>query len=325
MVRDFEQWMDAGRSDGPIHQSLDRIIKEKWNFNKEKAEEKRPGSGDSVLKPKQAGLCVSLYNAEQARVGFPGSDWAYKFGFITVLVQLGIAAIPCGIYGDWSILLITGAGIILSLTTGSLRQWTSEKWSCRLQSDKTFVLTKGNGSQHAIVIFGNKKGLDLEDLATGPLSLEAGTSSAARIFLIVLAVLWVLLLVTAAGIKKNTWFLLAVGGIGSLQNIYVAGSFRYPCQFGCPISFLCVIAEKEVMTTLEAVEKKFPGVGSSMLQTFMPGRLKPEEKIQWKAYRDKADALAKQKKLDAKQKKLDNAKQKELDSLDIQAGGGLKS
>ena len=85
-----------------------------------------------------------------------------------LVVQLGLAAIPFGLFGDWSILLVAAAGIVLSFLTGALPQWRSEKWACRSGTTKTVVLTRGNGSQHAIVVIGDGKGLDLEDLATAP-------------------------------------------------------------------------------------------------------------------------------------------------------------
>jgi len=42
------------------------------------------------------------------------------------------------------------------------------------------------------------------------------TNTFTRITLLVLATLWILLLITAAGLKENTWFLLTVGGVGIL-------------------------------------------------------------------------------------------------------------
>lgn len=48
-----------------------------------------------------------------------------------------------------------------------------EKWACRGDTKKTFVLTTGNGSQHAIVIQGAGVGLDLEDLAAADAGMLA--------------------------------------------------------------------------------------------------------------------------------------------------------
>jgi hypothetical protein len=43
-----------------------------------------------------------------------------------------------------------------------------------------------------------------------------------------LAVLWVSFLITVAGWKQRTWYLLGVGIIGMPHNVGVAGSKRHP-------------------------------------------------------------------------------------------------
>jgi hypothetical protein len=287
IVRDFEGWMDEGKKGGTIRKQLDEMIEERWQMDKEAAAKKAKDSGEPlepVKKPTQAGLCVSVYKAEKAQPGYPGYDLIYFIGFATILVQLGTAAIPCGLFGDWGILLVTICGIILSLATGSLGQWSKEKWACRKKSQKTVILTRGNGSQHAIVILGDGKGLDLEDLAAGPTNVDVSASKWTRAAIIILAVFWILLLITAAGIKQNTWFLLAIGGVGILQNIYVAGKMRFPEAFGVPLKFECVIGKAKVMKTLFAAEEKYPRLGKSLLDTFFPGKLWPDEYQKWEEF-----------------------------------------
>jgi len=293
VMRDFESWMDAGNVDGPIHTRLREILNQRWENNKLKAEGKVPGSGKDVKKPSSAGLCVSIYKADQATPGYPGYDLVYFIGFATSIVQMSVAAIPCGLYGDWGILLVTTSGIILSFATGSLSQWRKEKWACRRNTAKTVILTRGNGSQHALVIIGDGKGLDLEDLAAGPNSINVSASNTSRIVVTLLAVLWILLLISAAGIKQNTWFLFAIGGIGILQNIFVAGWRRFPKAFGMPLTFVKVIAEPNVMDTLFAVEEAYPHVGSNMLDTYFQSNLRPKEKERWENYKRIASSLDK--------------------------------
>lgn len=291
IVRDFEEWMDEGMKGGPIRKRLDEMINERWQMDKTAAVKKARDSGEplkSIKKPTQAGLCVSIYKAEKAQPGYPGHDLIYFIGFVTILVQLGIAAIPCGLFGDWGILLVTICGIILSLATGSLGQWREEKWACRKESQKSVILTRGNGSQHAFVILGDGKGLDLEDLAAGPMNADVSASKLTRLAIIILAVCWILLLITAAGIKQNTWFLLAIGGVGILQNIYVAGQIRFPEAFGVPLKFEGVIGEAKVMNALFALEEKYPHLGKSLLDTFFPGKLWPEEYQKWEELERKA-------------------------------------
>ncbi|KAB5513498.1 hypothetical protein GE09DRAFT_1266805 [Coniochaeta sp. 2T2.1] len=288
IVRDFESWMDKGKHDGPIRTHLRGMLDQRWEKDRLVAEEKEPGSGKGVPRPSQAGLCVSIYKADEAKHGYPGYDLVYFIGFATTLVQLGIAAIPCGVFGDWGIFLVTVAGILLSFATGSISQWSKEKWACRRNSDKTVILTRGNGSQHAIVIISNGKGFDLEDLAVGPTNVNVSASNTTRIAVTLLAALWILLLITAAGIQQNTWFLLAIGGIGILQNIFVAGWRRFPEAFGVPLIFDDVIGKPKVMDTLFAVEGAYPRVGRSMLDTFFPGKLSPEEEKKWEDFEDVA-------------------------------------
>jgi hypothetical protein len=154
--------------------------------------------------------------------------------------------------------------------TGSLPQWKEEKWACRDKSVKDVIMSRGNGSQHAIIILGEGKGFDLEDLAAGQTNVDVSAPGTTRFALISLAVLWILLLITAAGIKQNAWFLLAIGGIGILQNIFVAGKMRHPEAYGMPLTLVEVIGSPKVMETLE-VEKKYPYAGANMIGTFFPG------------------------------------------------------
>jgi len=163
------------------------------------------------------------------------------------------------------------------------------------------VLTRGNGSQHAIVILGDGKGLDFEDLAAGQTNVDVSASWFTRVAVVVLALFWILLLITAAGIKQNTWFLLAIGGVGILQNIFVAGWRRDPKAFGIPLSFVEVIGQNKVMEALYAVEEKYHHVGASMLETFFPGgKLRPDEKTKWENFAIVADQKDKAAKAAAK-------------------------
>ncbi|EXJ85896.1 hypothetical protein A1O1_06265 [Capronia coronata CBS 617.96] len=285
IVRDFDSWMDDR-----VRAKLDQILADRWEHDKAKVVNVEPGA--NVKKPAQAGLCISIYNAGQAVKGYPGYDLVYWMGFATTVVQLGIAAIPCAIFGDWGILLVTVAGILLSFATGSLPQWCKEKWACRQRSSKNIILTRGNGSQHAIVVLGNGKGFDLEDLAAGQTNVDVSASWGTRIVMSILATLWILLLLTAAGLKRNTWFLLAIGGVGIVQNVFVAGYRRFPEAYGIPLTLEDVIGSHKVMDALFAVEEKYPHLGASMRDTFFPGKLRPDEERRWQHLAVEANAKA---------------------------------
>ncbi|EWZ79011.1 hypothetical protein FOWG_16788 [Fusarium oxysporum f. sp. lycopersici MN25] len=252
IVRDYDEWKDE-----KVSERLKTMLAAKDKFDREKANTEIPGSGDKLKYPKNAGLCISVYEAGEAQMGTPGYDFVYWLGFGTTILQLGIAAIPCGIFGDWGIFLITVSGILLSFATGSLPQWKEEKWACRDKSKKDVILTKGT----------------------------------TRFALIGLAALWILLLITASGIKQNTWFLLAIGGVGILQNIVVAGKMRHPAAYGMPLTFVKVIGSPKVMDTLFEVEEKYPYAGANMVDTFFSGgKLRDYEEKRWENLAKDAEA-----------------------------------
>lgn len=283
VVRDYELWMGSA-----VREVTQSLIDARWKYEQEDADKYDPGSGKKVPRPRQAGLVVSFWEPSQTiEAGKPGHDLLHWSGLITSVLQLGIAAIPCGIWGDWSILLITSAAMVLCFTMGSLYQWRVEKWACRRlnsRSKKNFVLTRGNGAQHAIAIISNGRGLDLEDLATGFENLDAPSITLfAQVATMILGFLWVVLLITSSAITQSAWYLIAVGGIGILQNMFVAGWQRRPEALGVPIDYIGVVGHVKVMNTLMQVEEKYENLGRSMLGTFFPGDLRENEKKQWDA------------------------------------------
>lgn len=284
------------------------------------------------VSPRQASLCVAVYEWALdggQTVATPGYDWVYWLGLAVTVLQLGISAIPFGLYGDWSIFLVTAAGTILAYASGALPQWRREKWACRiLDKQKDVALTLGNGSKHVIVVLGANGGLDLEDLAggqtpehdeeqprRGPWVHLVNPNNSTRAVTFLLAVLWLMLLVTSTGIHAHAWYLLAVGGIGMLQNLITAGAPRQPAMLGIPIQLVkrtssengggpvpMVFAEFKVMHTLMELELDYKGVGRALLAEFFPrGRMLPWEEKWWAS-----DDLSERRKL------LRTARQKEF-------------
>jgi hypothetical protein len=136
--------------------------------------------------------------------GVPSRDWFWFSGFAVILLQLAIAIVPISLYQEWGTLFITIYGNTLALLEGSLPQWKEEKWSCPKSGGSTIILAQGNGTRHAILILGKKgAGLDLEILAVG--TRTAPPSRLTRFAVAILTVNWVVLLVTAAGLRLNTW------------------------------------------------------------------------------------------------------------------------
>ncbi|KAM3554171.1 hypothetical protein ARSEF4850_006574 [Beauveria asiatica] len=272
IMRDFEFWMDSR-----IRDSLHAAIESSWESSMQR--------GRDIPKPTRVGLCVSIYKADGQRRG-AGRDSAYWSGVGIIFLQLIVAVIALAVSGDWSILLIFASGTLLAMSTGSLGQWSREKWACRKDTRKNFVLSQGNGSQHAIVIIGDDKGLDLEDLAMG---LDGPAFLSARITVMVLALLWLFLLITATGIKQHTWFILAIGFLGILGNTHIAGANRRPEMQGIPLIYESVICETKVMATLLEVEREYPKSGICMVNMFFPGKLRPAEEDEWAALDQSVD------------------------------------
>ncbi|OAA53609.1 hypothetical protein SPI_09316 [Niveomyces insectorum RCEF 264] len=259
-----------------------------------------PETKPAAPAPPNAALCVAVYRWRNGCTpGVPARDLVWWSGYAVSLVQLGIAAIPMGLHRDWSIFLATAAGTLLAYTSASLPQWGQEKWNAR-RTPKDVAITVGNGTRQVVVVQGaNAAGqaLDLEDLAAG----QPPDTASSRLATTALTVLWLVLLITCTGIQVHTWYLLAVGGIGMLHNIVVAGAPRSPAALGLPIELArcgdgngdgdgdgdgnrgpyAVFAETKVMWTLMKLEEQYKGYGKALLPEFFPGELRKREKDWW--------------------------------------------
>ena len=233
-----------------------------------------------TAKVSKAGLCISVFKAsENGIAGVPTRDLYWFSGYVVALLQLGIAAVPWVTGGEWEIFLLTAVGTGLAFITGSLPQWRKERWGGRRNSQKTFVLSLGNGAQHVLVIQGAGRSLDLEDLATT--SEKNGSTWRANWVFVALAACWTVLLLAVSGIQSQSWVLVAIGSIGMAHTVVIAGAPRHPAWFGIHLDYCEVFAERKVMAALQSAELAFPGLGRSMLSIFFPGALREEEKKWW--------------------------------------------
>ena len=218
----------------------------------------------------KAGLCVSVFEADpNGKAGRASRDWLWWMGYLVATSQLAIAALPWIIWHEWETFVVTAAGTVLAFTSASLPQWRLERWACRLCSHNTVCLTRGNGAQHALVIMPRGRGLNLEDLAGA--NMAGNLDGATRPAIVVITILWVGLLITVSGIHDHTWFLVAVGALGMLYTVLVAGASRTPEALGVPLKYVRVFARDKTMDALKAAEVEYPGVGLSLLGTFFPG------------------------------------------------------
>jgi len=300
VMRDFEYWMGD-----PVETKVKELKNSKWQYDKDQA--KLHGKDpDKIEFPAHAGLVVSFWKFDpdkKDQLQKPGRDILFWSGIIVAILQLGISAIPLGVYGNWGVFLVTASAILFCLLTGCQSQWHREKWACRQiepGKKRTYIMTRGNGAQHAIVIEGDGCGLNLEDLCTGFDNLDSPSISVTtRLCMVGLGVLWVVLLITSSALADQSWFLIAVGGIGMLQNMFVAGWSRKPEALGLPLKFTTVIGSPKVMTALIESERAFPTVGRALVGTFFPGGLFPREEKELAAI----EAEAKEKKQKLKEAK----------------------
>jgi hypothetical protein len=107
---------------------------------------------------------ISIFEPSSSKPqGDPLIDRVLWTGIVVAILQLGIAAIPCGLYREWDILAVTACGTALAWLMGFLQERSNQT---RKNTNKTFALVKGRSSGDVIVILGNGSGLDLEDLAS---------------------------------------------------------------------------------------------------------------------------------------------------------------
>ena len=215
-------------------------------------------------------------------------DWIWYSGIATMIVQFVLAVIPFICQGNWVILMVTFVGTVLALCDGALPQWRSEKWSGRLESHKTVSLTRGNGSQHVMVIISGGKTIDVEDLASSRVEILHHTRS----FLTVFALLRLVLLITVSGLSQDAWYLLAIGGLGMVQNVIAAAAVRSPAAHGLELEQIKEIKGGKVMQVLKELEDYKAGVGASLVPVFFPGDLQVAEKAWWDARKARRDPVS---------------------------------
>ena len=284
LMRDVESWVDP-----EAIRLLQRVKEERTILEKMRVSPRNdPGQHEpreSALSSGRVGLCVSVYEPDLTLpAGRPTRDVLSLSAASVILIQFGVAAIPLGLHGSWSVILLTFAGTWLALLTAHLPEWRREKTAYRRNSNRTYSLVAPE-QRHAIVILGNGGGINLQDLARNGV-IQA--TSFTTLMMLILTTLWVGLLITATGVEYGSWYLMGVAALGTLYNWYAGNAPRRPSTYGIHLQLKDVIGRSKVMDTLYEVEARFPRVGKSMLQTFFPGRLRDVEVETWQ----KLDRLA---------------------------------
>ncbi|KAI0324850.1 hypothetical protein GY45DRAFT_1331093 [Cubamyces sp. BRFM 1775] len=256
------------------------------DHQKSKPADKSQPARDEKSKKKGSSLTVVFYRTvsgkDAPQAGVPARDWVYWSGVAVILFQLAISVIPGALRGNWVVLMVTVGGTVLALLGSGLPQWREEKYAARKieKGSEVVCLTRGNGSTFAMVVI-SETGIRLEDLAGGRDKRQWTTSVMSAL----LSILWIVLLLTVEGLDGDAWYLLAVGGLGMVQNVVAAGAQRSASALGFHFEPLDerrdVVRGDKVMKTLKEAEKRQPGVGLAMLKIFFPGELRPEEQQYW--------------------------------------------
>jgi hypothetical protein len=101
-----------------------------------------------------------------------------------------------------------------------------------------------------------------------------------RVASFIQVIFWLALLVTVAGLKSHSWYLVAVGSVGMLQNGMLAAVARKPERRGLPLRRVDTIMTSKVMDGLMDLEATIGGAGQVLRDEFFPGSLR-EDEFQW--------------------------------------------
>lgn len=151
---------------------------------------------------------VTVFEVDPTRPpGRPIRDWIYYLSFAAIFVQMGVAAIPWALSMNYMPFVVTLSGATLTLLTSAVPQWGNEKYSSYRTGSWTVSITRGNGSRHVMLILGKDhgcpSGLDLEMMAAR--SNSAAPPPLTPVCMTVLAALSMMLLITVAGLREDTW------------------------------------------------------------------------------------------------------------------------
>lgn len=102
---------------------------------------------------------------------------------------------------------------------------------------------------------------------------------------------WLAILVSVAGLKSHTWYLLVVGGLGMFQNAVIAEISRDPATRNLPLTPKDIIMSKKLMDGLMDLEVTYPNSAQPLLEEYFPGLLRSEEDAWWRGERDTYDKL----------------------------------
>lgn len=279
LLRDADHWIPVCLPQEWKHAEADKL-QELHHLNNEKIEDRKAAGSIRIALRATVWTCT-------ASDGKGGHDFVYWSGVLVALVQLLALGIPpILLYGEWFTIMVTGSGTVLAWLNGALPQWVEEKVGVRtLDKSKDVLLTEGSGSRDLLVLRAPTGCLDLEALAGSQRWLRHPRLT--RIYSAALALCWTSLLITVAGWEHHTWYILGVGLIGMIHNIFVAGWERMPSAHGIPLTYERIFVDDKVMKVLWQLEESFPQAGASAVSVFFPGGLKEHERAAWRFAADR--------------------------------------
>ena len=208
--------------------------------------------------------------------------------------------------------MVTISGTAFALVTGALPQWKAKIWpACRLhRAKRPWHSHEEMDISTSWSSLATKTRWDLEAISSARLKTRPET----RWVFLALATFWTALLITVSGLKEYSWFLIGIGGLGTLQNIYVAAAAAKPEELNIRLrphpvrstvripdqsakqdlratdlrssdeeqdnSFLEKVVEEpgvnDVMGALMELKKLVPKVGAALPIVFFPGGVKYE-------------------------------------------------
>ncbi|KAM3416610.1 hypothetical protein BST61_g8201 [Cercospora zeina] len=274
LLRDQVHWVPASLPLGWRTVEKDRLEELRLLNANKPAQDRR---SDSAIR---LSLRVTVWNCK-GQTARGGHDLVYWSGVLVAIIQIvGLGVPPLVLYNEYFTILISGGGTLLAWLSGALPQWMEEKINVRaLEKSKDVLLTEGAGCYDVIMLRSQAGDLDLEALAGSQRSLKHPHLN--RLASILLAVLWVAFLISVAGWEHHTWYVLGVGIVGIVHNVYVAGWERMPTALGIPLEFENMFVNDKVMKVLWQLETQYPAAGASALQSFFPGGTNEKEVRAW--------------------------------------------
>jgi hypothetical protein len=183
---------------------------------------------------------------------------------------------------DIRIMSLSAAGFCLMQATATMPAWRAQHFSAHKDGGKknVYALFRDNDHRHVSIIQNvHRHAWNIEDMAASPgtvynysTTLEIYTAAVTFVACLVYTVF-----LTSVPDELAAILIVALI-IGTFSNLYDI----YPNQtYGVPLESVDVISHDKIMTTLQALEEKYPGFGKPLIKEFFPDGLSEHDKKWW--------------------------------------------